>query len=135
MTITLRPPRRLESYLFGEWVPGAKDGPVLLDAATGEPVASIDATGLDFAAALDYGRAKAGPKLRAMTFHERAGMLKALGLALMAQKEEFYAESLKLKAPNYMGMLKAPVYPINGAHNYCAYPGNVEHMRAASNGR
>ncbi|MFH6784881.1 MULTISPECIES: hypothetical protein [Methylobacterium] len=46
-----------------------------------------------------------------------------------------YAESLKLKAPNYMGMLKAPVYPINGAHNYCAYPGNVEHMRAASNGR
>jgi oxepin-CoA hydrolase/3-oxo-5,6-dehydrosuberyl-CoA semialdehyde dehydrogenase len=94
MTITLRAPRRLESYLCGEWVPGAKEGQTLLDAATGDPVATIDSTGLDFRAALDHGRTKAGPKLRAMTFHERAGMLKALGLALMAQKEDFYTESL-----------------------------------------
>ncbi|MDQ1901513.1 phenylacetic acid degradation bifunctional protein PaaZ [Paracoccus sp. WLY502] len=94
MTITLRAPRRLESHVCGEWVPGAKEGQTLLDAATGAPVATIDSTGIDFAAALDYGRTKAGPKLRAMTFHERAGMLKALGLALMAQKEDFYTESL-----------------------------------------
>ncbi|MFC3166743.1 phenylacetic acid degradation bifunctional protein PaaZ [Paracoccus fontiphilus] len=94
MTITLRAPRRLESHVCGEWVPGAKEGQTLLDAATGDPVATIDSTGIDFAAALDYGRSKAGPRLRAMTFHERAGMLKALGLALMAQKEDFYAESL-----------------------------------------
>ena len=47
MTITLRAPRRLESYLCGEWVPGAKEGQVLLDAATGDPVATIDSTGLD----------------------------------------------------------------------------------------
>src|SRR5690606_37861462 len=64
------------------------------DAATGAPVAVIDASGIDFAAALAHGREVAGPKLRAMSFHGRAGMLKALGLALMAQKEEFYAESL-----------------------------------------
>ena len=87
-------PRRLESYVCGSWTPGAGEGQILLDAATGAPVASIDSTGLDFAAVLDHGRKAAGPKLRAMSFHERAGMLKALGLALMAQKEEFYAESL-----------------------------------------
>lgn len=87
-------PRRLESYVCGGWTPGSGDGQTLLDAATGVPVATIDATGLDFAAVLDHGRRVAGPKLRAMSFHERAGMLKALGLALMEQKEVFYAESL-----------------------------------------
>ncbi|MEZ5869312.1 MAG: phenylacetic acid degradation bifunctional protein PaaZ [Defluviimonas denitrificans] len=87
-------PRRLESYVCGGWTPGSGDGQTLLDAATGVPVATIDSRGLDFAAVLDHGRRVAGPKLRAMSFHERAGMLKALGLALMEQKEVFYAESL-----------------------------------------
>lgn len=94
MTMTLRAPRRLESHLCGQWIAGSREGQVLRDAATGAPVATIDSTGADFAAALDYGRSKAGPKLRAMTFHERALMLKELGLALMADKEVFYAESL-----------------------------------------
>jgi len=91
-------PRRLESYVCGRWIPGDKDGQTLLDAATGAPVALIDSTGIDFAAALAHGREAAGPKLRAMSFHERAAMLKALGQALMGMKEEFYTESLKTGA-------------------------------------
>lgn len=87
-------PRRLESHVCGEWVRGQKDGVPLLAAATGDPVALIDSTGIDFAAALAYGREVGGPALRAMTFHERALMLKELGLALMKVKEEFYTESL-----------------------------------------
>ena len=39
----------------------------------------IDSSGLDFAAALAYGRDVAGPELRRSRFHERAAMLKALG--------------------------------------------------------
>ena len=95
MTIT---PRRLESHVCGRWIAGSGPGQTLLDAATGDPVAVIDSSGLDFAAALAHGRDVAGPRLRAMTFHDRAAMLKALGLALMAGKEEFYAESLKTGA-------------------------------------
>ncbi|MCT8997345.1 phenylacetic acid degradation bifunctional protein PaaZ [Chelativorans intermedius] len=87
-------PRRLESYVCGRWVPASAQGKTLCDAATGEPVAVIDSSGIDFARVLAHGRDVAGPKLRAMSFHQRAAMLKALGLALMAQKEEFYAESL-----------------------------------------
>jgi oxepin-CoA hydrolase/3-oxo-5,6-dehydrosuberyl-CoA semialdehyde dehydrogenase len=86
-------PRRLESYVSGRWVRGTGTGQTVLDAATGEPVALVDSSGVDFAAALDYGRSVAGPRLRALSFHDRAAMLKALGLALMAQKEEFYRES------------------------------------------
>ncbi|MGG6892611.1 phenylacetic acid degradation bifunctional protein PaaZ [Rhizobium sp. BR 315] len=93
MTINVQAPRRLESYVCGSWAAGAKEGVPLLDAATGAPVALIDSTGLDFKAALAYGRDKAGAALRRMSFHERAAMLKALGLALMEQKEEFYALS------------------------------------------
>ncbi|MCL7463443.1 phenylacetic acid degradation bifunctional protein PaaZ [Phaeovulum sp. NW3] len=94
MTVTIRAPRRLESFVCGEWTRGAKEGVPLLNAATGEPVAFIDSTGLDFKAALDWGRDKGGRALRAMSFHDRAQMLKALGLKLMEMKEEFYAESL-----------------------------------------
>jgi oxepin-CoA hydrolase/3-oxo-5,6-dehydrosuberyl-CoA semialdehyde dehydrogenase len=86
-------PRRLESYLNGTWSRGAKDGVPLLDASTGDAVALIDSTGLDFSAALAYGRETAGPALRAMTFHERALMLKALAQALLERKEEFYSLS------------------------------------------
>ncbi len=86
-------PRRLGSYVYGSWVAGTREGQPLLDAATGETVALIDSGGVDFAEALNYGRSVGGPKLRAMSFHERAGMLKALGTALAAKKEEFYQES------------------------------------------
>ena len=83
-------PRALESYLCGQWIRGAKAGSVLHDAATGIAVASIDASGIDFAAALKHGREKGGHSLRRMSFHERAAMLKALGQYLMERKEAFY---------------------------------------------
>jgi oxepin-CoA hydrolase / 3-oxo-5,6-dehydrosuberyl-CoA semialdehyde dehydrogenase len=93
MNVLASRPRRLESYVCGSWTAGAREGVPLLDASTGAPVAFIDSSGIDFASTLAYGREKAGPALRRMSFHERAAMLKALGLALMDRKEEFYALS------------------------------------------
>ena len=98
-------PRRLESYVCGTWVRGARDGALLADAATGAPVALIDSTGIDFADVLAHGRQKGSRALRAMTFHERAAMLKALGLALMEAKEEFYALSLATGATRADGWI------------------------------
>ena len=93
MNIMANQPRRLESYVGGTWVAGAKEGVALLDASTGAPVASIDSSGIDFKQTLAHGRDKGGPVLRRMSFHERAAMLKALGQALLERKEEFYALS------------------------------------------
>ncbi len=98
MNAPLKAPRRLESYVLGKWTPGAKDGQTILDAGTGEPVATIDSSGIDFAEVLNYGRSVAGPALRKLSFHDRAGMLKALGLKLMEQKEDFYLESFRTGA-------------------------------------
>ena len=61
--VTTRP-RTLESYLGGAWIRGQGGGQTLLNAATGAPVARVDSSGIDFAAALAYGRDEVGPKLR-----------------------------------------------------------------------
>ncbi|MBO6758422.1 MAG: phenylacetic acid degradation bifunctional protein PaaZ [Roseibium sp.] len=94
MTASSPAPRQLESFLAGSWRRGAGGGKPLRNAATGDPVALIDASGLDFAAALDWGRTVGRANLQKHSFHERAAMLKALAQALMAKKEAFYAESL-----------------------------------------
>ncbi|MCW1934460.1 phenylacetic acid degradation bifunctional protein PaaZ [Pararhodobacter zhoushanensis] len=97
-------PYALKSYICGDWKAGARDGVLLRDAGTGAPVATIDASGIDMAEALAYGRAS-GAALRAMTFHQRAEMLKALGKALSAQKDAFHALSLATGATPRDGMV------------------------------
>lgn len=77
------------SYVQGQWVTG-EGGKTVLNAVTGEPVARVSSDGIDFAAMLDYARTEVGPKLRALTFHQRALQLKALAQTLMADKERFY---------------------------------------------
>ncbi|MEO9527816.1 phenylacetic acid degradation bifunctional protein PaaZ [Roseibium sp.] len=93
MTVHPHKVRVLESYLSGTWRAGKGDGKLLLDASTGQPVATIESSGLDLADALAFGRDRGGCALRAMTFHERALMLKSLAQALMEKKEAFYLES------------------------------------------
>ncbi len=84
---------RLQSYLAGEWRDGSGRASALRDASTGEVVAEAGSGGLDFGAMLAHARGTGGPALRAMTFHERAAMLRALGKRLFDFKDEFYALS------------------------------------------
>ena len=84
---------KLQSYGVGRWHQSARDGAVVLNAITGEPVAEVSSEGLDFGAMLEYGRRIGGPALRKLTFHQRALLLKALAQELMEHKEEFYALS------------------------------------------
>jgi oxepin-CoA hydrolase/3-oxo-5,6-dehydrosuberyl-CoA semialdehyde dehydrogenase len=84
---------RLESYVAGRWKSGEGRSTALLDASTGALVAEAASGGLDFGAMLAHAREIGGPALREMTFHERAGMLRALGKRLLEFKDEFYALS------------------------------------------
>lgn len=110
--------KMLESYVCGGWRRGARDGAILLDAGTGTPVATIDASGIDMADTLAYGRA-AGAALRAMTFHERAVMLKELGKVLTEAKAAFHALSLQTGATPRDGMVDIE----GGIHTLFAYSG------------
>jgi oxepin-CoA hydrolase / 3-oxo-5,6-dehydrosuberyl-CoA semialdehyde dehydrogenase len=84
---------RLKNFVRGEWVEGCGAGTDLFNAVTGEKIAEASTGGLDFKDVLEYGRTVGGPALRAMTFHQRARMLKALAQYLTARKEQFYEVS------------------------------------------
>src|SRR6476660_2831569 len=84
---------RLQSYAQGEWVTGTGRATELFHAVTGEKIAESTSDGLDFKGMLDYARRVGGPKLRALTFHQRARMLKAMAQHLMAHKDELYQVS------------------------------------------
>jgi oxepin-CoA hydrolase/3-oxo-5,6-dehydrosuberyl-CoA semialdehyde dehydrogenase len=80
---------KLLNYERDRWVAG--DGAVDLPSAIdGAPVATTGSGGLDFGGMLRHAREIGGPALRKLTFHERARMLKGLGLAILARKEELY---------------------------------------------
>ena len=80
---------QLLNYERDRWVAG--DGAVeIVSAIDSSPVATTGSRGLDFGGMLNHARKVAGPALRKLSFHERARMLKALGLAIMARKDELY---------------------------------------------
>jgi len=80
---------QLLNYQRDRWVAG--DTPVEIPSAIdGAAVALTSSAGLDFGGMLRHAREVGGPALRRLTFHERARMLKALGQAIMARKEELY---------------------------------------------
>jgi oxepin-CoA hydrolase / 3-oxo-5,6-dehydrosuberyl-CoA semialdehyde dehydrogenase len=83
----------LPSYVCGAWQSGRDAGVAMRDATTGEVIGLASTAGIDFAAVLGHAREVGGPALRGMTFHERAGVLKALAKRLTELKEEFYTLS------------------------------------------
>jgi oxepin-CoA hydrolase / 3-oxo-5,6-dehydrosuberyl-CoA semialdehyde dehydrogenase len=85
--------RRLQNYALGEWIDGSGKGAMLYNAVSGAEVAVASSEGLDFKAMLEHGRTVGGPALRALTFHQRARILKALAQYLTARKDEFYRVS------------------------------------------
>ena len=84
---------RLRNYALGEWVEGTGKSATLFHAVTGEAIAEASSGGLDFKAMAAYARNVGGPKLRALTFHQRAALLKAMAKHLMEKKDAFYALS------------------------------------------
>ncbi len=80
---------QINSYAAGRWVPPGSGARPIASAITGEVIA--EAGGVpETAAMLSYARDVGGPALRAMTFHDRARMLKALAMYLSERKDPLY---------------------------------------------
>jgi oxepin-CoA hydrolase / 3-oxo-5,6-dehydrosuberyl-CoA semialdehyde dehydrogenase len=83
--------QQLLNYARDQWVAGDTSRlSEIASAIDGAPVARTGSGGLDFAGMLRHAREVGGPALRKLTFHERARIIKGLGLAIMARKEELY---------------------------------------------
>ncbi len=89
----LNPEEVLPSRSCGEWVQGSGPGVQVLHSVNGNPLTLIDTAGINFSDMRSYARNTGGPALRQHTLHERALMLKKVGLALMESKELFYEYS------------------------------------------
>jgi oxepin-CoA hydrolase/3-oxo-5,6-dehydrosuberyl-CoA semialdehyde dehydrogenase len=85
----------LASYVQDAWwVPSDDaDATEVRDAATGDVVVRVSTKGLDLAAALHHARTVGQAGLAALTFHQRAVLLKQFALALTERKDELYALS------------------------------------------
>jgi oxepin-CoA hydrolase/3-oxo-5,6-dehydrosuberyl-CoA semialdehyde dehydrogenase len=88
----------LQSYSQDRWQDGEGDLVPLADAATGEIAAMIPRTGPSAAAMLAYARAIGGPAIRALTFTDRAAILKALARHLSQHVDELAALSARAGA-------------------------------------
>jgi len=85
--------QRYQSYIGGEWIDGEGVETNLYNAITGDKIGETSSAGIDYEAALAYGRKTGGEKLRKMTFQERGRMLKALAFHLMDRKKRYYEVS------------------------------------------
>jgi oxepin-CoA hydrolase/3-oxo-5,6-dehydrosuberyl-CoA semialdehyde dehydrogenase len=82
---------RPASYAMAHWIAPGKDARAINGPVTGELIAQAGGAPLDVQGMLDWARGTGGPALRAMTFHDRARMIKALAVYLGEHKEALYA--------------------------------------------
>ena len=79
----------VHSFAAGQWVSPDASARSIENAVTGEVMAQAGSA-LDVTAMLDYAHNLGGPALRAMNFHDRARMLKALAAHLAQHKQALY---------------------------------------------
>lgn len=82
--------QNVKSFALGKWIDPDDSARPIANAVTGAEFARAGNNTLDFAGMIDFSRTKGGPALRAMTFHQRAKILKALALHLNANKQVLY---------------------------------------------
>src|SRR5688572_32640845 len=80
--------RTLRSYVAGRWHEADSDFAPLYNPSTEEEIARASSRGIDFGAALDWARERGGPALRALTFGQRAALLKEMSKAIRDRRDE-----------------------------------------------
>ena len=95
----------LLNYARDRWIAGSGQRSDIPSAINGSIVATTGSGGIDFAAMLHHAQTVGGPALRALTFHQRARIIKGLGLAILARKEELYALNIATGATRKDGWI------------------------------
>lgn len=95
------------SHVSGSWwtPTDSSDATELLDASTGESLASVSVDGIDLFSAVEYGRSVGQAGLGELTFHQRALKLKELALYLNGKRDELYEISAQTGATKIDSMI------------------------------
>ncbi len=82
--------QKVESFVLGKWTGPGKGARSISHAITGDIIAEAGNDSLDYGGMVDFAKREGGAALRAMSFHQRAGMLKKLALYLNEHKAKLY---------------------------------------------
>ncbi|HTU71285.1 MAG TPA: phenylacetic acid degradation bifunctional protein PaaZ [Candidatus Baltobacteraceae bacterium] len=96
---------KLRSYVAGAWYEAPDGYTEVVSAVDGHTVAQVSSRGIDFQRVLDHARRVGGPAVRALTFHQRADLIKRLALHLNEHKERFYELSFDTGATRKDGFV------------------------------
>jgi oxepin-CoA hydrolase/3-oxo-5,6-dehydrosuberyl-CoA semialdehyde dehydrogenase len=88
----------VSSFAAGQWIAPGAGARTIASPVTGAPLAQAGNDALDVQGMLAYARETGGPALRALTFHDRARMLKALAAHLGQHKQALYDLSFETGA-------------------------------------
>lgn len=80
----------VRSFIAGAWIAPDSSAREIRDAVTGDVIARAGRAKVDAQALKDHALRVGAPALQAMTFHDRARMLKALALYLQERKQVLY---------------------------------------------
>src|SRR3989441_204099 len=126
--------KTLRSFVGGRWVEGREPFATLVNPATEEPLARTSSAGIDFGAAVEFGRSQGGPALRELTFAQRGALLGSWSKALHASRDELIALSME-NGGNTRGDAK---FDIDGAiatlAHYAELGGQLGSLRALRDG-
>ncbi|HEY7214118.1 MAG TPA: aldehyde dehydrogenase family protein, partial [Thermoanaerobaculia bacterium] len=109
--------KTLRSYVGGSWHEAKSGFTTLVDPSTEEEIARASSEGIDFGAVLDHARERGGPALRAMTFAQRAALLKEMSRLLREHRDEL----LDLSARNTGTTRPDGSFDVDGASGTLAY--------------
>jgi 3,4-dehydroadipyl-CoA semialdehyde dehydrogenase len=86
---------KLANYSQGRWQEGKGSGSTLYDPILGTALVSVNADGLDIATCYDFARTQGGAALRALTYAERAALLKQVVQVLQDNRDKYYDISMR----------------------------------------
>jgi oxepin-CoA hydrolase/3-oxo-5,6-dehydrosuberyl-CoA semialdehyde dehydrogenase len=109
--------KTLRSYVGGSWHEAKSGFTPLVDPSTEEEIARASSEGIGFGAVLDHARERGGPALRAMTFAQRAALLKEMSRLLREHRDEL----LDLSARNTGTTRPDGSFDVDGASGTLAY--------------
>jgi len=109
--------KTLRSYVGGRWHEARSGFTTLVDPATEEEIGRASSEGIDFGAVLAHARDRGGPALRALTFAQRAQLLKDLSKVLRDHRDEL----LDLSTRNTGTTRPDGSFDVDGASGTLAY--------------
>lgn len=93
--------RLVHSYAAGQWIAPGPGARTIESAITGEVIAQAGNDALDVQAMRAFARDRGATALQAMTFHDRARMLKALAMHLREHRQALYDLSFDTGATQF----------------------------------